>query len=215
MASDSIIRSDVLEELDFDPGLDAQHIGVAVSKGVVTLTGHVSSLAQKQLAVHAAERVRGVKAVAGEISVRLPGAKKHYDDEIAQRALQILAWTLPDSIQVKVTVNHGYVTLAGEVDWRFQKEDAERAIYRLGGVSGVINNIAVRPRVNVADIQTSIQRALTRDALLESAGIVAIVEGTTVTLSGEVKTARERATAEEAAWRVPGVSIVNDDITIR
>jgi osmotically-inducible protein OsmY len=215
MTTDSTIRDDVVEELDFDPQLDAQHIGVAVSKGVVTLTGHVSSLQQKHAALHATERVRGVKAVACEIEVRLPSAKKHNDDEIAQRALRILDWTLPETVQVKVAVNHGYVTLTGETDWRFQKEDAEKAVLKLGGVSGVINNLSVRPRINASDIQTSIQRALTRDALLESASIVAGVEGTGVILTGEVKTARERATAEEAVWRVPGVSDVTNNIRIR
>lgn len=215
MNSDSLVRDDVVEELEFDPGLDARHIGVTVSKGVVSLTGHVTSLTQKQAALHAAERVRGVKAVACEIMVRLPGSKQHNDDEIADRALRILAWTLPESAQIKVAVSHGYVTLTGEVELRFDRENAERAIYRLGGVAGVINEVKLQPQVSVSDIQAGIQRALARNALLESAGIVASVDGATATLTGEVKTAQERATAEEAAWRVPGVAAVRNRIAIR
>src|SRR5271169_2743295 len=142
MVSDLELQKDVLDELEFEPSVNAAHIGVIANKGVVTLTGFVMSYAEKLAAERAARRVKGVKAIAEEIEVRLPSGTRHADDEIAARAVNILKWQvgLPaDRITVKV--ERGIVTLTGEVEWRFQKTDAEHVVHKLSGVVGIVNQI--------------------------------------------------------------------------
>ncbi len=142
--TDKDLRRDVLDELDFDPSLDAGDIGVAVSEGVVTLTGHVGSYAEKVEAERAVRRVRGVRAIAQEIEVRYADEKKIADDQIAARALAIIDWSvhLPkQAIQVKVA--GGWVTLTGTVDWQYQMAGAEAAVRKLSGVHGVTNLVEV------------------------------------------------------------------------
>ena len=214
MESDAIIRQLVSEELDSDPSVTADGIGVAVKDGVVTLSGHVPSYVEQSAAVRSAQRIRGVKAVAQDLVVRLPQSKKRNDDEIATRALAILDWGLHGAGNITVTVDDGWVTLVGQVDWGFQKQDAEHAIRRLGGVTGVSNTITVRPRVDAHEIQENIQRAFQRNAELEGSAIVVAVDGSTVTLSGQVKAWFEKRMAQESAWSVPGVTEVRDKISI-
>lgn len=215
MESDTAIRHNVIEELDFEPSIDPKGIGVAVHNGVVTLTGHVPSFAQKLAATHAAQRIRGVEAVACELTVRLPNQKKRRDDEIAERALSILSWTMDDSSGIKVTVENGFVTLSGVVDWQFQKQDAETAVRRLGGVVNVANNVVVRPRLEQSKIERRIHDAFARNAVLESSKIHVEVQGGAVTLSGKVKAWYERRMAEDAAWAIPGVTEVYDNIVVQ
>jgi osmotically-inducible protein OsmY len=214
MESDAIIRQLVTEELDGDPSVTADGIGVAVKNGVVTLSGHVPSYFEQAVAVRSAQRIRGVKAVAQDLGVRLPQGKKRNDDEIAARALAILDWSLHGAGDITVTVDDGWVTLAGQVDWGFQKQDAEHAIRRLGGVTGVSNTITVRPRVDAGEIQKNIQRAFQRNAELEGSAISIAVDGSTVTLSGQVKAWFEKRVAQESAWSAPGVTEVRDRISI-
>ena len=213
MIDDMHIRKLVIDELDFDPSVTAYGIGVAVNKGVVTLTGFVPSYFEQETAVRAVQRVKGVKAVAQELKVRLPSFRKHADDEIAGRAVSILNWTMHGDTDIKVVVDDGWVTLSGQVDWGFQRRSAQDAILKLGGVTGISNTITVR-HVQNAEVREGILNAFRRNAELEGAGIDISVDGATVTLSGAVKTWYERRMAENAAWRVPGVTEVRDNITV-
>ena len=148
------LRQDVLDELEFEPSVDAAHIGVAVEKDVVSLSGHVASYAEKLAAVTATRRIRGVRAIADEIEVRHPSDKKRSDDEIAKRAIVILDWdTVVPSGAVQVIVRGGWVTLTGKVDWQYQKKAAEECVRKLSGLQGVINNIEIRPHVKAQDVQ--------------------------------------------------------------
>ena len=215
--TDSSLRQDILDELDFEPGVDAAHIGVAVQKGVVTLTGHVGSYAEKLAAEAAAKRVKGVQAIAQEIEVRYPFEKKTADDEIAMRAINILRWNVvvPENA-VKVKVQDGWITLTGEVDWDFQRLAAEGQVRKLSGVAGVINEIGIRPRIIPPDVQRKIQDALVRNAMVEAQKItVSVRDGGKVSLKGHVHDWMERDMVKNAAWSVPGVVAVEDLMTIR
>ena len=209
------LRQEVLDELEFDPVIDAAHIGVTVDGGVVTLTGHVSSYAEKLAAEAAARRVRGVRAIAEEIEVRYPGHKQTSDDEIARRALSILRWDVfvPHEA-IKLTVHKGLVTLAGEVQWYFQKHAAETAIRKLSGVTGVVNDITIKPTANVANIKGKIEDALKRHAEVEAKGIRVTVLNDEVTLDGKVDSWDERQAVISAAWSAPGVRSVEDNLTV-
>lgn len=211
--TDKDLRRDVLDELDFDPSLDAGDIGVAVSDGVVTLTGHVGSYAEKVEAERAVRRVRGVRAIAQEIQVRYPEAKKIEDDQIAARALAIIDWSvhLPKAaIQIKVA--NGWITLTGVVPWQYQAIAAEAAVRKLSGVVGVSNVIEIRPEVRPTQVKDKILEAFKRSAMFEADGIKVSVEGDRVTLEGAVTAWTEREAAERAAWSVPGVRTVVDHI---
>ena len=143
------LRQDVLDELEFEPSVDAAHIGVAVEKGVVTLSGHVGSYAEQLAAIAVVRRMKGVKATADETEVRYPFDQRTSDDQIAKRAIDILGWDIwvPSGL-IQITVHNGWVTLTGNVDWFYQKKAAEEDVRKLSGVHGVINNIAIKPRVN-------------------------------------------------------------------
>lgn len=213
--SDTHIRDDVLAELDFEPSLDATGVGVAVKDGVVTLSGHVPSYLQKVNAEQAAKRVRGVKAVALDLEVRLPGMSKRADDEIAARAIDILKWSTTVGDRIKIVVENGRIKLSGDVEFYFQKEEAERVVRRLSGITGVANLISVRPRLQPTDVRDRIAKAFRRNADLESAAIQVDVRDSSVTLSGQVKAWHERKLAEDAAWAIPGVTAVHDNIVVR
>ncbi|NLS20406.1 BON domain-containing protein [Rhizobium sp. P40RR-XXII] len=213
--NDLSLRQDVMDELQFDPSIDAANIGVAVTNGVVTLSGHVGSYAEKSAAESAVKRVRGVRAIAEEIEVRYAGRKMHADDEIASRALDIIEWdtALPDGL-IDVKVQRGWVTLSGEVPWHFQRLAAENAVKKLGGVTGVSNLLSIRPSSMIADIKGRIEGALRRNAEVEADRIrVDIIEGR-VALEGAVHAWSERSAAERAVWSVPGVIAVENHLTI-
>ena len=215
MISDHKLRQDVLDELDFEPSVDAAHIGVSAHDGVVTLTGFVSSYGEKLAAERAARRVLGVKAIAEEIEIRLPSDKKTADDEIAKRAIDILKWRvgLPaDRIGVKVEKSR--VTLTGDVEWQFQKKDAEAAVRHLTGVTGVANLLRVSSPVEAPAIKEKIQNALRRSAELDASQVTVRIEGGKVILGGKVRAWYERDLAEQAAWSAPGVTEVQDRIEI-
>ena len=212
---DDELRQHIIDELDFEPSIDAANIGVAVDEGIVTLTGHVTSFAEKTAAESAAQRVKGVRGIAQEIEVRFPDAKKTGDDQIAKRAVDVLAWntTVPEgAIQVKV--QKGWVTLSGKVNWQFQRISAMNAIRKLSGVIGVTSLIEVTPKVQAADIKSSIEKALKRSAEVEVNGIQIQVEGSKVVLNGRIHSWYERNAAERAAWSVPGVISVSDNLAI-
>lgn len=214
--SDSALRQDIIDELDFEPSVKAAHIGVAVDSGVVTLSGHVCSYAEKLAAEQAAKRVKGVKAIAQEIEVRYPSDLKTADDEIAKRAVNILRWSAvvpQDAVQVKV--QDGWVTLSGQLDWQFQRTAADAEIRRLSGVAGVINSITIKSHVQSADVKRKIEDALKRSAEVEAQGIrVSLLGDGKVALDGKVHDWHERDAVSLAAWSAPGVVSVDDRLTI-
>jgi osmotically-inducible protein OsmY len=215
MSDDRMLQQRVMDELAFDPMVDAAHIGVSARDGVVTLNGHVKTYAAKFAAERAARRVRGVRAVAQEIDVRLPSDKKTADDEIAARAVKLLEWDVvipPGSIRVKV--EHGTVTLSGDVDWAYQRDEAERDVHRLGGVQLVVNQIGVRPKVQPEDVTATIAAAFERTAARDANSVTVDLHGDTVVLGGKVQSWPERDDALRAAWSVPGVNKVEDHILI-
>jgi osmotically-inducible protein OsmY len=213
---DKLLRQNVLDELDYEPSIDAAHIGVAAENGVVTLSGHVRSYAEKLTAKEATLRINGVKAVADEIEVRFPDGIKSADDEIAKRAVAILAWdTQVPPEAIKVAVREGFVELRGTVDWNYQREAAEGAVRKLSHIRGVVNNITLTPRANVADIKEKIENALKRNAAAEARAIRVTVEGGgSVRLEGKVDNWRERMAVKAAAWSAPGVRSVIDELAI-
>lgn len=215
MYSDIAIRDNVTEELEFDPSIEAASIGVTVKNGIVTLTGHVPNYMQKIAAEKAAQRVKGVRAVAVDIEVRLPTERVQDDEEIARRAANVLAWSTQGAENVKAKVDNAWVTLTGETKWNYQKQEAERAIRALEGVKGVSNFIAVKPQIQPGDVKTRIAQALKRNAEVEADTIRVDVSGSTVTLSGKVKAWYERKIAENAAWAAPGVTEVRDNIAMQ
>ena len=214
--SETFLRQIILEELEYDPSLDATNIGVAVEKGIVTLTGHVTSFAEKQAAITAVRRVNGVRAIAEEIEVRYPYEKKIADDQLAKRAVDILDWdNVVPARAIQVLVRNGWVTLIGDVDWHFQKQSAEDDIRKLSGVRGIINNIAIKPRVQATDVKKKIEDALRRRLEGEVKGIrITVQDGSRVILEGFVDNWNERQAIETAAWSAPGVKVVDDRLSV-
>ena len=213
--TDAQIQADVLDELKYEPNVQPNEIGVTVKDGVVTLTGWVDSYIKKWNAEDAAHRVRGVKAVANDIEVRLPTSSQRTDADIAAAAVRALEWdALVDVNDLDVTVANGWVTLKGTVQWQFQKDDAERVVRRLTGVKGVSNLITVKPRVNPSDVKKKIESALVRSAETDAEKITVDVDGSKVILKGSVRSWTERQEAERAAWAAPGVTSVDNRIAI-
>ena len=203
-----------LDELEWEPSVNAAHIGVAAKNGTVTLSGDVTSYAEKLAAERAARRVFGVKGVAEEIKVRYP-LDKPDDTEIAQKALQVLSWDVevPEN-KVTVKVEEGWVTLMGTLDWHYQRRAAEGDVRKLNGVVGVINNIMIKPSVEAADVRAKLKSAFTRNAEIEEEKISVTVDGGKVTLAGHVDTWADDDLAVNTAWSAPGVTQVDDRLTI-
>ncbi len=215
MKTDQQLQQDVMEELKWDPRLTASEIGVSVKTGVVTLSGYVNSYSKKIAAENAANRVKGVQAVAEDIEVRLGLDSRRNDTEIAQAALDTLKWntSIPDE-RLKLKVENGWVTLEGTVDWQFQKNAAENAIRDISGVKGVSDLIAITPKVNVSAVENTIKSALQRSATVEANNIAVQAEGNKVVLKGRVRSWSEKREVERAAWSSPGVAEVEDDLLI-
>jgi len=216
MKTDTQLRHDVEAQLDWDPRFDSQGIGVAVKNGVVALSGHVSSYADRWAAQDATQSVAGVKAIANELAVNLSSDATRSDPEIAEAALHALnANVSVPGTGIKVVVHDGWVTLSGEVSFWFQRDAAERAITHLRGVKGLANDITIKPQASVTNIKAKIEDAFRRHASLDAQKIRVQTAGGTVTLEGEVNSWQERQHAEAAAWAAPGVSMVMDHLSVR
>jgi osmotically-inducible protein OsmY len=212
---DLALKQRVLDELAFQPGVDEAHIGVTVRGGVVTLTGQVGSYAEKCLAERAAGRVTGVRAIAEELEIRYLSDIDHGDEDMAKRAFDIISWDLSvPKDRVRIKIENGWVTLAGDVDWRFQGQAAEADIRDLLGVMGVSNAIEIKPKVRVCDVEKQIRAAFRRNAEFDAENIVVTADGRLVTLTGQVGSYYERTLAAESAWSAPGVTQVHDLLTV-
>lgn len=215
MSHDDQLQKAVLDELNWEPSITAAHIGVTAENGTVTLTGHVHSYGQKHAAEMATGRVKGVKAVAEEIEVRLPYEIKREDADIATAAVNRLAWdTGTPRDAVKVKVERGRITLSGQVEWHFQKEAAEREVRNLMGVLGVSNQITIKPHVDTANLQDDIQLALQRSIFFQPENVHVSAQGGRVKLTGTVNSWLDRRTAGSTAWAAPGATVVENDLIV-
>lgn len=211
---DKALKNLVVDELEWEPSLDAADIGVTVENGIVRLVGHVASYAQKMTAETAVKRIKGVRGYVESLDVRLT-ARTFSDEGIANAVANLLEWdvTVPKDA-IKVKVENGLVTLTGEVKWAYQRQAAEQSIRRLQGVRGVVNAITVKPQAQASDIKRRIEAALERQAELESDKIHVTVDGDKVKLDGKVRAWFERDIIERAAWAAPGVRSVDDRVTV-
>jgi osmotically-inducible protein OsmY len=215
MSEDRHLQQAVLSELNWEPSVAAAHIGVTANAGVVTLSGHVESFAEKEAAEQAANRVNGVNAVVEEIEVSLPFDTKRSDGEIAAAAIDRLSWDVSVPLDaVKVKVENGWVTLTGEVDWHYQKIAAAQDVRRLYGVVGSSNHIAIKPRVDTSNISDDIMHALHRSWFFDPKTITVSADGGKVRLSGTVKTPHDRQVAAATAWAGAGVTDVENDLVV-
>ena len=215
MKADADLKKDVLTELSWDPLVPEARVGVTVHEGVVTLTGHLDTYAEKIAARRAVERVSGVKAIAVELDVIPMGVHQRSDTEIAAAVEHALSWntSIPQD-RVKVMVEKGWVTLSGELDWNFQRRAVERMIRPLKGVVGITDNIRLKTLPIPVNLSNRIQDALTRQAVREARRIDITVDGSVVTLHGHVHSWAERNAAEGATWSAPGVSRVINQLII-
>lgn len=215
MKTDFQIQKDVMDELKWEPYLNAAEIGVSVKNGVVTLSGHVDSYSKKIKAEKTAKKIAGVKAIAEDIQVGISPTLRKTDTEIAEAVLNALKWhTAVQDEKIKIKVEDGIVRLEGEVDWEYQRKNAKKAVENLTGVRSVLNLITLKPQVIAADIESKINAAFHRSATVDADKIKAEVVGTKVTLFGKVRSLAEKEDAEIAAWNAPGVTSVVSKIEV-
>lgn len=221
MKSDERLKHDVEEELRWDPSLNADTIIVSCKGGVVSLSGHVRTCAEKHTAELALQRVVGVRALAIDLEVQLRPEHERSDSEIAKAAMTALKWSTivgaqpkPDVDQIQVSVEHGWLTLRGEVEWEYQRRAAADAVRVLTGVKGVTNMITITPQTSPFDVKSRILDAFKRQVAREVEQMNISVHDGTVTLSGKVDSVHERDAAQQTAWSAPGIRAVNNELTI-
>jgi len=215
MRTDTEIQRDIEDELRWDPSLGNDDIAVTVRDGVVTLAGFVKSYLDKWQAERAASKVRGVKAIANDLNVKLPSSSERPDPDVARAALDALKWNIAvPHDRIKVKVDKGWVTLEGNVDWNFEREAAERSVRSLTGVKGVTNLIAVRAQPAPRDVKEKIKKALERGAQFDADRITVEVDGNKAILKGTVRSYAERRDAERAALNAPGITEVDNRLTV-
>lgn len=213
--SDMTLKRDVEAELGWDPAIHANAIGVAAKDGVVTLSGHIDTLAEKRAIEKALRRVQGVRAIALELDVLLSPEHRRSDTDIAAFAEQALKWnTMVPADRIRLVVDKGRVTLQGEVEWNYQRTAAESAVRRQTGVVGITNEIVIRPKVNAANLQTQIAQAMRRQVEREIDHIKVEIDGSKVTLRGTVNSWHERDAAQGVAWSAPGVATVINELRV-
>jgi osmotically-inducible protein OsmY len=209
------LQKKVLDALDWEPSLDAGRIGVAATGGVVTLSGQVSSYADRWTAERVVKQMAGVKGLANELEVKLPGDSRRTDTDLASAAVRALEWDVQVPHQkIKVRASDGWISLEGQVEWQYQREAAERAVRHLLGVRGVSNQLTLTARVTPMDLKNRIEAAFKRTAELEARKIRVETKGSTVILDGTVHTWAERDEAERAVWAAPGVAVVEDHLAV-
>jgi osmotically-inducible protein OsmY len=213
--TDADLKRDVAAELAWDPAVKSTAIGVAAKDGVVTLTGHIDTFAEKHAASRAVRRVAGVKAIALELDVKIAPGHQRNDTEIAESAELALKWsTVVPLDSIRVTVDHGWITLQGDVEWDYQRRSVEQAIRPLMGVVGISNEVVVRGKPKLADLKRKIEDALTRQAIREAQHVEVAVDGSTVKLTGKVHSWQERDAVQVVAWSAPGVNLVVNELQI-
>lgn len=215
MRTDAELKADVTNELAWDPAVDATHVGVAVERGVVTLTGHVETFAEKHAIERAVQRVKGVRLVAIELDVKLAPGHQRSDTEIAQAVESALKWNaVIGAAPIQVMVEKGWVTLGGQVSWHYQRDAAAKAVRDLLGVTGVSNLIELKPQATANQVALRIRDALARQAEREARHLDIVVNGSEVALRGRVHSWAESAAAVGAAWSAPGVTRVVNELSV-
>jgi osmotically-inducible protein OsmY len=214
MMTRNTLSEDLERELRWDPMVEAANIGVRVMDGAVTLTGYVPTYSEERAAVRAAERVYGVSSVADEINVRLSDTDNLEDSAVSEAIQQRFDWSVRIPKSVKAEVRDGYVTLRGDVDWCYQRQEAETVVRDVKGVKGVVNEIVVKPQKKSADIERDVSSALERNAELDARSIWVTTDDGTVHLHGHAHSFHERAAAELAASAARGVVAVDNQITV-
>ena len=212
--TDMQLKKDVEDELEWEPKINAARIGVSARNGAVSLTGEVDTYPEKWAAEHAAKRVGGVRSVAQDLTVRLLGDRKHSDAEIAEAALRALKWDVWVPSTVTLAVQDGRITLQGQVGWKYESDSAEKAVANLAGVVSVYNEITIKPRASAAKVKEKVEAALQRQATADARTIHVDTSGSTVTLSGKASSWRAIDDAAAAAWAVPGVTNVIDNLSV-